>query len=109
MKIKIKATNLELTSAIREYIEMRIDGLAKFVKRLEENGSEVLARVEIARTSRHHEKGDVYYAEVNLDLTHNIARASREGSDIRATIDEVHDILKRMLVKKKEKPRTLSR
>ncbi len=103
MKITIKSTNLDLTPAIREYINEKIGALAKFVARYEENGSELLARVEIARTTNHHHKGDVYYAEVNIDNGKNIARAEVEDAEIHAAIDKTQDILKRQLVKLKEK------
>ncbi len=102
MNIQIKSTNLDLTPSIKEYIEKRIGALAKFVARYEENGTELLARVEVARTTNHHHKGDVYYAEVNIDNSQNIARAECENSDIRAAIDKAEDILKRQLVKRKE-------
>jgi len=35
MRIDIKATNLELTPAIREYIEMKIGALSRFLKRFD--------------------------------------------------------------------------
>ena len=102
MKLQIKSTNLDLTSAIREYIETKIGSLAKFVSRYEKKGAELLARVEIARTTNHHHKGDVYYAEVNIDNGQNIARAECENADIYAAIDNAQDIVKRQLIKRKE-------
>jgi len=35
MKLNIKATNLDLTPAIREYIEIKIGSLSHFLKRFE--------------------------------------------------------------------------
>lgn len=103
MKIHIKSTNLDLTPSIREYIEEKIGTLAKFVGRYEKEGSELLARVEIARTTNHHHKGDVFYAEVNIDNGTNLARAEVEDAEIHAAIDKAQDILKRQLVKLKER------
>lgn len=103
MKIKIKGTGLNLTPAIQEYIEDKIGALEKFVQSIERDGGELLARVEIARTTRHHEHGDVFRAEVNIDRGKNIARAEHEDYDIRVAIDHVHTVLKRLLVKYKEK------
>ncbi len=103
MKLELKSKNLELTLAIKEYIEMKIGSLAKLVSSIEREGMEVLARVDIVRTSNHHGKGDVYRAEVNIDAPQNIVRAEEEATDIRAAIDSVQVKLKQMLVKYKER------
>lgn len=103
MKINIKATNLEITAPLKECIEMKIGSLSKFVNQIENNGTEVLACVEIGRISNHHSNGDVYEVAVNIDAPQNILRIAEEGSDVRAIIDVVHDKLKQMLVKYKEK------
>lgn len=102
MIIHIKGTNLDLTPAIKEYIETRVAPLGKYLG-TSELGSDVIARVEISRTTRHHGKGDVYRAEINIDVTQNIARVEREGGDVRAMIDEAVEALKQILVKHKEK------
>ncbi|MDO8584509.1 MAG: ribosome-associated translation inhibitor RaiA [bacterium] len=102
MKINIKATNLDLTPAMIEYINEKIGSLDKFVQRHERNGTSVIAIVEIARTTKHHTKGPVYRAEVNLDATSkNIARAEHEDWDIRVAVTEVKDKLKNILSKQK--------
>lgn len=102
MIINIKGTNLDLTPAIKEYIEMRVAPLEKYLGKTE-LGTDITARVEIGRTTRHHGKGDVYRAEINFDTTQNIARVEKEGDDVRATIDEAVSALKNSLVKYKEK------
>jgi ribosomal subunit interface protein len=102
MILNIKSTNLDLTPAIKEYIEMRVGPLERYLGKTE-LGSDVIARVEISRTTRHHGKGDVYRAEINIDVGKNIARVERIGEDVRAMIDEVVEALKQVLVKYKEK------
>jgi putative sigma-54 modulation protein len=101
MKIQIKGTNLDLTPAIKEYIEMRVAPLEKYLGK-SELGADIIARVEIGRTTHHHNKGDVYRAEINIDIRKNIARAESMGEDVRACIDETVDKLQRQLVKYKE-------
>ncbi len=103
MKINFKATNLEVTASLKEYIDLKIGSLAKFVEKIENQGMEVLVCVEVGRISKHHHKGDVYRVEVNIDAPQNIVRIEEEGSDVRAIVDVVHDKLKHMLVKYKEK------
>lgn len=101
MQIQIKGTNLDLTPAIKEYIEMRVAPLEKFLGK-SELGADIIARVEIGRTTQHHQKGEVYRAEINIDIRQNIARAESLGEDVRVCVDEVVDKIQRQLVKYKE-------
>lgn len=101
MQINIKATNLELTPAIRQYIEIKIGSLEHFLKRFE-NKSEIEVFVEIARTTKHHYKGDVFYAEAIFSLGQKILRAEHSDWDIRIAIDRVKDKLQQEIKKYKE-------
>ncbi len=101
MQIIIKASQIELTDALSQYVEDRIKPLEKYIGRFEEAG-EAIARVELARTTQHHRHGDVFNAEINLDMNGEILRAARDGEDMYATIDEVKDILKSEIQKFKE-------
>ena len=100
MQINIKATGLDLTPAVREYIENKIGSLDKFLKRFEAQG-EVKAEIEIARTTRHHRKGNVFYAETNLYLPKRTIRAEHSDWDVRAAINMVKDKLKLKIQKYK--------
>lgn len=102
MKIRIKATNLELTPAIEEYIETKIESLGRLMKRFKDRGVPKM-EVEIARTTKHHKKGDVFYAEINLYLPGKDLRAEYSASDIQAAIDKVKDKLKIEIERYKEK------
>ena len=104
MKIDIKGTNLDLTEAIKEYIEMRICILSKFLEKMDLEGV-VKARVEIARTTTHHKHGDVFRAECNLKIPGKLLRAEYEGEDIRLCIDKIKDELQLEIKKHKEKQR----
>lgn len=100
MNINIKATNIDLTPAIREYAEMKIGSLSKFMERFEEGG-EVKVEIEIGRTTRHHKKGDVFYAEAMIYFPKKTLRAENTGPDLRAGIDDVKDKLKAEIEKYK--------
>ena len=92
MNINIKYTNLDSTPAIEKYIVDKISLLEKFIKRLDEKTASQ-AQVEIARSTKHHQKGDVYHVECNLKLPGKLLRAETENWDVRLGIDEVKDIL----------------
>lgn len=102
MIINIKATKLDLTPAIKEYIEIKIGSLDKFLKKFEIK-SEVEVSVEIARTTRHHHKGDIFYAEANLRIGKTLLRAEDTDWDIRVAVDKVKDRLGQEIKKYKEK------
>ncbi len=102
MKINIKATNLDLTPAIREYIEIKIGSLSRFLKRFEVK-SEVEVFVEIAHTTKHHRHGNILYAEATILIGKKILRAEHFDQDIRVAIDKVRDKLKQEINKYKEK------
>ncbi len=101
MQINIKATNLELTPAIREYIKIKIGSLSHFIKRFESK-NEIEVFVEIARTTRHHRSGNVFYAEATLPLGKKVLRAEHSDWDIRVAIDEIKDRLQQEIKKYKE-------
>lgn len=92
MNIKTKYTNLESTPAIQEYVLEKIGSLEKLLTRLDEKGA-AKAFVEIARSTKHHQKGDVYHIECNLELPGKLLRAETENWDVRLGVDEVRNIL----------------
>lgn len=102
MKIDIKSINLDLTPALKEYVEEKIGALAKFLKKWDPEGI-VEAWVEVGRTTKHHQKGNVFSAEVHLRLPKKNLRASDEDFDIRVAVDRVRDKLKREIEKYKER------
>jgi putative sigma-54 modulation protein len=102
MKIQLQSTLLELTGAIREYAEKRFAVLAKPLTRFEREGECVL-EVEIARTTRHHRKGEVYYVELTLPLKNKILRIEQYSEDLRAGIDAAKKRMQMEIEKHKEK------
>jgi len=101
MKLNIKATNLELTPAIREYIEIKIGSLSHFLKRFEAK-NEIEVFVEIARTTRHHRSGNVFCAEASFSIGKKLLRAEHTDWDVRVAIDEIKDRLQQEIKKYKE-------
>lgn len=91
MKINIKKS-IDLTPSLETYIESKLMPLAKFVKQFDETG-EAEIWLEISRTSRHHRKGEVFFAAADLRVPHKILRAEGYATDIRRAIDEVRTML----------------
>lgn len=101
MTISIKSTHLELTAAIKSYVEKKIGGLEKFLKHVDP--SAVDCRVEVGKMTEHHRKGPYFRAEVNLRMPGRSFYAEAKDEDLYAAIDAVHDEVRRELVTFKEK------
>ena len=101
MKIDIVSKNLDLTQAIKEYIETKINSVEKFLSKF--SPADLKIRVEIARTTKHHKSGDIFYAEVNLALPGKVLVASSEAWDARVAIDAAKDKLQQEIKKYKDK------
>jgi ribosomal subunit interface protein len=97
MNIIIKGTNLELHEDLKNYVNEKIGGLVKFIDNDNVDTSGVTARVELAKTTQHHQQGDIYKAEVNLQLPKKMLRNVVESDDIYKSIDDVKDELKSMI------------
>jgi putative sigma-54 modulation protein len=110
MNIRIKATDIDLTPSLKTYAEEKLGALEKYVKKFEAE-SDVEMRLELARTTRHHHKGNVFKADANIILSGKMFRAEDTDSDIRVAIDHLRDKLKAEIEKYKEKsnPRETAR
>lgn len=102
MRIKIESTGFELTPAIRELVEKKVGSLEKLLKRFEEK-SEAIASVEVSRTTKHHRHGDVFYAEINLNVSGKVIRAEDHNIKLQAAIDIAKDKLKQEILRFKER------
>lgn len=106
MKINIKATNFELTEAIRNYVEEKLGALEKM---LPVGDDSVMADVEVGKINKHHQHGQVFKAEVNLHFKHHYLRAEAFHEDLYAAIDEMQDEIARQINTSIEKRHTLMR
>lgn len=97
MQINIKATKMELTPAIEVKIREKVEGLKKYFNNIIE------VDVEVGITSSHHQKGDIFRAEMNAAVPKAVLRAEAETDDLYKSITEVKDKLRNELVRYKEK------
>lgn len=100
MKITIKTTNLRLTPAIKREVEEKIGNLDKFISNI--NGS-VEGFVEVAVETRHHHKGNIFYAEANIKVPRKIIRAETRQKNLYQAVNELKYQLQGELKKYKEK------
>lgn len=105
MKINIKATNIELTPAISAYVEKKLSAIEKFLG----GSKDVVAKVEVGKSTQHHKSGDIFKAEVHISGAGADYYALSEESDLYAAIDLVKDEIVRNLAHEKGKRFALAR
>jgi len=101
MQIIIKATNLELTSEIKEMVNEQIGSLQRFLNILENPDFE--AFVEVGKISAHHKKGDVFRAECQLKLPGKGLRSEAKAESLPLAVSAVKNDLQRQLKRYKER------
>ena len=99
MIINVRGTGIDLTDAIKDYAEEKISSLTKFFDNITN------ADIDVEMQSHHHNKGKIYYAEVNLNIPGKMIRVTKESETLYKAIDKVKDHLKVELEKMKEKMR----
>ena len=103
MNINIKATNMELTGAITDYVNKRLFGIEKFVK----EGEEIIAYVEVGKTTNHHKRGDIFRAEFNIEISGAKFYTFSEKEDLYNAIEEAKEEIFRQIKNKKDRKQTL--
>lgn len=103
MRIEIKTKNITLTPDIAEYVRKKLSALDKFNKG---ESQEFQADLELSKPSMHHRKGQVFYAELNLQLPgKKLLRSEAYSGDLRSAVDEVKEEFERELKQYKERRR----
>jgi len=99
MQINIKGTKIKLTSQIKEHVQIKMDMLEKYLGKIQ-----VLhCDVELSREKVTQNSGEIYRAEVNLELPGEMLRVEKTEEDIIKAVEKVKDHLVRSIKKYKEK------
>ncbi len=93
MNTNIKMTNISMTPAISEYVTKRL----KKVENILSGDPSIQCDVELAKTTAHHHKGDIFRAEVHIVGSGKNLFASAEKDDLYVAIDAVQDDIMREL------------
>ncbi len=101
--INIKAINIELSNSINKYINKRINIIIeKFASRVP-----VSCFVEVERTTNHHKQGDVYKAEIKMNINGVNFITASEREDLYKAIDDAKEQLVRKITQRKGRNKTL--
>lgn len=105
MKVNLKATNLELTEALKNYIQVKIDMLEKYLGDVQVLNCDF----EIEKAVGDQNKGKIFRAEVNLEVPRDLLRVDKTEADMYKAIDKVKDHMVLIIKKYKEKIRDKKR
>lgn len=101
MILTIKASNVERTPRILDRIEKICGKLEQFAPPADPDG--LVVKIEVGRITRHHRKGVVYRAEIDVTLGKMYLRAKAAGGDVLSALDEAKDEIERRLLKEKKR------
>jgi len=87
MNTRIKVTNVELTPSLSEFVNRSLGKVEKIVSK----DPAAICDLELSRTTAHHQKGDVYRAEIHVVGGGYDAYAEAEEEDLSYAISEVRD------------------
>lgn len=112
MKINIKATGIELTQAISNYVYKKVSTVEKYLPAqagLDKNNADIVAQVEVGKSTRHHKAGNIFRAEVHIIGANLDLYAVSEMEDLYVAIDVVKDEIVHNVLQLKGKRETLAR
>ncbi|MDD5569471.1 MAG: HPF/RaiA family ribosome-associated protein [Candidatus Pacebacteria bacterium] len=101
MEVIIKTKGLSIKSCPTEFIEEKLKGLEKLMP---QNIGEKI-EVEVGKVSAHHNKGNIYRAEIYVEMPKGaLLRAVSEKENIRTAVLDAKKEFEIQLKKYKEKP-----
>lgn len=98
MNVNLKATKLELTDDLKNYIQVKMDMLEKYLGEVKVINCDF--EVGLAVGGQH--SGKIYRAEVNLEVPQDLLRVEKTEKDIFKAVDKVKDHLQRSIKRYKE-------
>jgi putative sigma-54 modulation protein len=99
MNINIKTTGISLTAAISDYTDKRLSSVSKLLG----GDPSFICDLELAKTTAHHQKGDIFRAEIHIVGKGKDLYASAEDKDLYTAIDAMRDEILRELKASKGK------
>src|SRR4051812_17337641 len=84
-----KLTNIAASDEVTEYLMKKLGRVEKLMR----DDESALLDVELAKTSEHHQSGDIFRSEFNLMTTGSMYRAEHTAPDLKSAIDLAVDEL----------------
>lgn len=101
MKITtLKFTDLESSDIVIDYLNKKLADLDKYLAHVDTPHK---LFIELAKTTKHHKSGKIFYAEADIVIPHGHLRATAESYDITDAIDILKEELTRQLKSLKDR------
>lgn len=97
MQIIVSGKGVDLTNAVETYVNKKLEGLDKFFAGI------IRADVVLGKTTNHHQKGDIFFAECKLGVPGAELFAKKEAAAVYEAVDFLRDYLEVELKKHKVK------
>ena len=107
MQINLQTKNIDLTTAIEDYVEKRVTNLEKLLNKMETQGSEAIVNFEVGQSTKHHKSGAIFHSDCHVTINGKEFYASADDEDLYSTIDKIKDDLFREINKSKDRGQTL--
>lgn len=103
MQIIISGKGVDLTDAIEDYVNRKMGGMEKFLPNI------IRITVVVGVETRHHQKGDIFYAECKIEVPGNDLFAKKTAASAYEAIDLLKNKLESELKKNKVKIRSIKK
>lgn len=97
MTINILAKDIELTPAIREYAEEKMQSLEKYMESIRH------IDIEVGMAEGHQHSGKIFMCKANVQIGGETILVEREADDLYKAIDKVKDHLRETITQWKKK------
>ncbi len=101
MKVNLLTSKLEMTPAIKSYVEEKMGMLDKYLGQT----TVLNCDVEVSKVAGSQAKGEVFRAEANLQIPGTLLRVEKTENDLYKAIDKMKDHLAEVIKKHKDKER----
>jgi len=106
MKINLLSKNIDITEAIRDYVEKKVTNLSKVLSQIEESGGEVFVNFEVSKSTKH-QSGDIFHSDCLINIDGKEFYSSSDKEDLYESIDDIKENLFREISRSKNKKNTL--
>ena len=95
MNLQLSGKNIELTDALKTYVNDKIGGLTKY--------NEAITEIRVLLEDVREEHKEQFKATANVHVGHEVLYTEEVAADMYAAIDKMIDKLNKQVVKHKEK------
>lgn len=109
MQINLQSKNIELTEAIKDYVQKRVTNLEKLLFSIEETGGEVFVHFEVGKSTNHHKGGEVFHSDCSINIDGKKFYYGTDKEDLYESVDDVKERLYEEIRRDKGRKQTLFR